>query len=241
MHMHTQGVSNSALPLVMRSTRVIQIFVITYTSLLWHVVKHSQLCLQHHPIFRIESTLLAPFGAALQWQFWHPRTWEQGIWLQCRSYADTLVYLNWIGNPIVIDISLVLPGSRFNSNVCMISVGMVFLLCIGFNELLKVAIRTSCHQTFPRISVHWTWRGIRAMIISGSALTFTRENTVVNMVWSVKACILKLAPWEAQVVLSQITVQYGQNSNVFNSSIVHWHLEAQVVVHSQHFYFCTAM
>lgn len=34
LHMHTQGVSNSALPLVMRSTRVIQIFVITYTSLL---------------------------------------------------------------------------------------------------------------------------------------------------------------------------------------------------------------
>jgi len=79
------------------------------------------------------------------------------------------------------------------------------------------------------------------MIISGSALTFTRESTVVSMVWSVKACILKLAPREAQVVLSQITVQYGQNSNVFDSSIVHWHLEAQVVVHSQYFNFCTAM
>ena len=37
----------------------------------------------------------------------------------------------------MIDISLVLPGSRFNSNICMISVSMVFLLCIGFNELLK--------------------------------------------------------------------------------------------------------
>lgn len=34
LHVHAQGVSNSALPLVMRSTHVIQIFVITYTLLL---------------------------------------------------------------------------------------------------------------------------------------------------------------------------------------------------------------